>query len=1495
MTTYQEILLWTALPNGIDSSGHLKVSVFLSPQLGANPNPVPPAFTALNNFPDWINWPNTVKNGAFSFSVIMKQGLNTFVSAATNATPAPPTDPTVAWPLIFKPTTTEVTTFTFTDYLADMEIASYSSKTILDFVSGLYGIMGDLYPQFPPLISASRQTDYNSLDGGSDTNASALVVDLEQLGAIDNPPLINSAARPHVLPVTTVQGFQDLRTFHKPPTRTLLAPMVAPTLDFHAALTGLNHYPLLLRMFNLVFDLTIPVPATLATGQLTVQVVPRFIPAVGATPNNVSLLTQTTFATGTTFQPSANPGTTDYANRMLDLSDTSRFSVSGIDTDLAGERLINAGSQLIKVQNTQALRRQQRYGNRPEGVAAVTLPALKQIGPQVFWDGYAAAGASGFSGLLGDQSSLNAVLQAHITGGGPLPLLYARNVTRGHRLDVFTASEGSPTWRSLHGRHGQYIFGPNSGGAVTVSDLFDEGMIIPSASQKTSADGTRFPILNVHESIFRWEGWGLSAQRPGSQADLEISQMVANPKNNAPLPTGVLDQPQMSAYFTPPKPADSNVGGLDFLFPKLRFGSQYQFRARGVDLAGNSLPISSTDATTATGLFTHYRYEPVRPPTFAGAAPFQRGEGTYVMVLLDDQVATPTPDERWIFPPRAGELMVEQHGMLDGFVLGSPNDPTKGPAGDVNTYKLLAFLDGLNLSTMPDVAYDPTMPSSTKVLFDTDLNKDVPYFNFTPWTPWTPDPMSDGLAFLGLPGTLAPTVQPWFGTWPVANPVLLKLSTGVSPTTSVTAPTNSTPGEIDVTIPPGFTHIVRVSSSLANPGSPQQPGIMQMGQYQWFSPSDPAAFLDLSLKGQNWLLSPFQVVRMIHAVRTPLVAPAFQAPLSSRSTPGVTTVDINDPKFLVDAKSTSQIDVEATWTDIYDNPADPASDPSAPASAAPTKISHVTTTAPAFKLTVPDPAPVGPYSVPMTIVEPPQAFALAGNDNADTHAESATHHIGDTKHHLVRYQATGTSRFADMFTNSKTVMVTPGTPYTVTDAAHGLNPAATTVTYLGAELTQGASGFTVNAATGQITVSTSVAPVSPPIQVTIEYQPSVIKTGPMTPVHVLSSAPPKAPVISQMLPSWQNMGPAGTLGGGGIGFERVGGFIRVYLERPWYTSGDNELLGVVTTVTQENNAYSSTFPTKAQQKFVTMMGLDPINYVGASNTPWPIVPTRFEHLANVPVVPYRKPHSHPPRVNLLEDESSEYFVWPYDVNYDPVTQRWYADIAPRPGITQTGTYPPPPYFIRLALCRFQPYSMETFGSSQIGPCEVSPVVQATFAQPVPDRVVTVLANTADSTHTSVLVTVTGPGYQGWRPPVKEGFQLLDQYDADNLYAPSNPSIYGSSISITQGKQHTSTMVVEVQVQNPALNSLGLKGELAWASVAKDTVKLTPTFSGQTQVTWGSIPGHHNYGTVHLPYATTSSTKMRLRISELDYYTGTTLPSTIDTSLRRPFVTHIPIN
>jgi hypothetical protein len=1280
-------------------------------------------------------------------------------------------------------------------------------------------------------------------------------------------------------------AFAQLRFFHAPLSDLSYDLPETPTLDFHQALTGLNNYPSILRLFHLVFDLTVTLPPGLSDGDIKVLVTPTWTSALGASNTNVSPWTAATLGPSS-FLPT--PQGPDYLNGMLGLNDVARFSVTDLDTDLAADRLDSLSVALQTGQAAQFDQALNTYLGYAPGTTALTVPALRSAGPQVIWTGYAAADDAGFAGLLDGQKTLATDLTTWLASPVPanLPVIYAEQLIRGHRFDVYTASEAEPTWRSLCGRSGHYTFGPSTSDPIVIRQS-DEGVVSPGASQKTGTVGPAPDDLYVHESIARWRGWGLCAQRPGGQIDRYSNTTDANPKNVPPAPSSMgPSAPQLAAFFSPRLEGQ----GLHDLFPKLRFGNQYQFRARGVDLAGNSAPASSTDASTATAPFTHFRYEPVLPPVAAGVAPFTPGEATLYLVLLDDQVDAPPTNGRWLFPPRVSELMAEEHGMFDGFSFGSPPNPAARPSDVKATYDLIVNCDGANLG---DITATPNDFSAPPIGTYDAGNQNVPYFTGTPqpWTPWLPDPVSAGPALSGLPGLAAgdALTPAWSGTWPVADPILVTLAAGGSPSSAYVAPTSTAPGTVEVTLPPAEVALVRISSALANGA------LDTLGVWQWLGATATSPLGTLATQGQVWLLSPFQVLRMVHAVRLPLLAPALGSPVASR-TPGSLSVDLEDPEFQVDAKSTSHIDVVAEWTDPYDNPLDPTSDPAEPPPGTSSKRSTISSGGPAFRLTVPDPTPTGPEAQPLTVVQPEQTFAFSPNEDNETHQESASHHIGDTLHHLVYYTATGTSRFADLFEQSETTSITVGTPLTLGTSALGLNGSSVQVT-IDADLLQNGVDFTVDeSARTVILLATPTRPTGSTYTAEISYQPTVTVTGEARAVEVLSTARPKAPVISQVVPAWQLDGPSGSVGSGGISVTRTGGFLRVYLERPWYTSGAGELLGVVTTVTSPSDSYTSTFPTTPQQSWVTMMGLDPINFVEASNSPWPVVPNSFANLAIMPEVPYRPPYANPPQVHLAEDGEGFYQVWPFEVAYDGGSGRWYADIAPRPGETNEGTYPPPPgYFIRLALVRFQPYSIPV-GGIVGGTVEVSPVVTATFAQPVPDRSVSVVTDTADKTGKTVVVTVTGPAYQGWRPPLDLGGQEVIQYDADNPFAPSNPSIYGSDIDETVGTLHTSTTVVEVQVQNEVLNKLGIEGDLAWQTTTTGPVLLSPTFSGEVFVTWGGVgsPGGGS-GAVVLPDPVTSSTKMRLRISEIDYFAENEAPAVVDTRFRRPFVTLIPLN
>jgi hypothetical protein len=144
----------------------------------------------------------------------------------------------------------------------------------------------------------------------------------------------------------------------------------------------------------------------------------------------------------------------------------------------------------------------------------------------------------------------------------------------------------------------------------------------------------------------------------------------------------------------------------------------------------------------------------------------------------------------------------------------------------------------------------------------------------------------------------------------------------------------------------------------------------------------------------------------------------------------------------------------------------------------------------------------------------------------------------------------------------------------------------------------------------------------------------------------------------------------------------------------------------------------------------------------------------------------------------------------------------------------------------------------------------------------------------------VMVFVGGPSYQGYRPAGPQGtniFKSEDTGNSDSLHPYSDGG----------GAPVPSTMVVEVEIQD---TTSGFSGDLAWTvapPIFFPAVMLEPEIQGPL-TGWS--------GVVSLPYPIGQGPfAQRLRISEIDYYTGTGAPTAaVDTSYRRPFVCHIPI-
>jgi hypothetical protein len=218
------------------------------------------------------------------------------------------------------------------------------------------------------------------------------------------------------------------------------------------------------------------------------------------------------------------------------------------------------------------------------------------------------------------------------------------------------------------------------------------------------------------------------------------------------------------------------------------------------------------------------------------------------------------------------------------------------------------------------------------------------------------------------------------------------------------------------------------------------------------------------------------------------------------------------------------------------------------------------------------------------------------------------------------------------------------------------------------------------------------------------------RTGEALRVDVPSSAPPAPPDVAYVVPTfgWQTEETTNVKSA-----VRFGNGLRVYLDRPWYSSGDNELLGVA--LWPANEAAPDAPTRELFKPYFTQWGNDPIWATGALSA----VPT----LGQFPLAVATASNLVVPGTSLQPDVAG------HDVAYDEERRLWYCDIE----LANDSVYAP---FVRLALLRYQPHS--------ITGVECSPVVLADFAQLVPDRSAVLSLDSSDNRAARLYVGGLGP-------------------------------------------------------------------------------------------------------------------------------------------------------
>jgi hypothetical protein len=211
-------------------------------------------------------------------------------------------------------------------------------------------------------------------------------------------------------------------------------------------------------------------------------------------------------------------------------------------------------------------------------------------------------------------------------------------------------------------------------------------------------------------------------------------------------------------------------------------------------------------------------------------------------------------------------------------------------------------------------------------------------------------------------------------------------------------------------------------------------------------------------------------------------------------------------------------------------------------------------------------------------------------------------------------------------------------------------------------------------------------------------------------VDMPSSSRPASPDIAYVLPTfgWDR-----NLETSVKSSVRHGNGLRIYLNRPWYSSGDDELLGVV--LWPETRPDPDDSARERYKPYFTQWGADPIWSAG--------------DLDAVPRT-YHFPDAAATATALALDEVAlDVDVAAHDVHFDETRKLWYCDVQ----LDQTRSYAP---FVRLALARYQPHSLPGV--------ELSRVALADYAQLTPTRSAVLMLDPFDSLHARLHVGGLAP-------------------------------------------------------------------------------------------------------------------------------------------------------
>ncbi len=752
----------------------------------------------------------------------------------------------------------------------------------------------------------------------------------------------------------------------------------------------------------------------------------------------------------------------------------------------------------------------------------------------------------------------------------------------------------------------------------------------------TEETGTPNSDLHVHEQIFRWSGWSLAAPRP-------VTPIGIDGNTSTPETPTELSDPNLTRYGL-----TINFKAPPHSLPKLRFGHFYKARARMVDVAGNSIDPTAPGAqlpAVQTNAVYYARWEPVIAPAIAlrSSITGSPGESMGRLVIRSDfdrsveayyaDQSSPTYNE---YAER--HFLPPKTSEMMAETHGMFDNPPPPQAGGKSWYEVIKDTD----VSLPQDTKQVLTHTGPVVAPANPLSSPPP--QVIRGATYTPTPLdTDHFPLPYLPDPLGEGAS------------FLGLP-GIKPGAAFLAATwgGHWPyyGTFRLLLKGIDEHALPALPKWVTSPHPLLTVELPRGETVTVQYSSRPFAAALALLGMwDWIVLSGLGGALLKAAQEGLVW--LLTPFHEMTLVHAVQHPLVKPGFSQRFFAARQ--PGATSALLVDMPM-PISGNSTVKMDLTAQwyepVDDVTQTGPAVQ------SHNGHISeIPINYGDTTVAFPAANPAEASDRNKLFTHEFNNTKYHRVSYTAVGTTRYREYF------------PFTKD------------------ELAAKPDLITRSSDTGAISAPTPDHAAAASVVDATHRLPSGV-------IDVPSSARPQSPNLLYVLPIFSHSAAAVP---SGIGTLRLGGGLRVYLERPWYSSGEGELLGVVLPAVHPPLSF---VPRQPDPSHITQWGIDPI--WRSFNPPTPTSPplSAFVHAVRT-------------GNNLTIDEQAgvTVAVAGHEVTYDPDRRLWYADVLISGGLAY---YP----FIRLVLARYQPNS--------IANAYLSRLVLADFSQIAPDRLATVI-------------------------------------------------------------------------------------------------------------------------------------------------------------------------